>query len=191
MEKPANRNGKSAVLHLLFQHFSASLRQLQGNSDMASEIRPRARADELVVRDMETEVLIYDLNKDEAITLNPFAAAVWRACDGSSGVASLSAKLQDQMPDSHVSEESVWRALDMLSRCDLLQEHIAPPVQRDRRELIKAMGIGAAAVPMVAMIAVPAAAQGASCGCSTPGDCITQTSCPSTVNCNGAGMCAP
>lgn len=191
MEKPANRNGKSAVSQLLFRHFSASLANQQGSFAMGSEIRPRARADELVVRDMESEVLIYDLNKDEAITLNPFAAAVWRACDGTSGVAGLSAKLQDQMPGSRVLDESVWRALDMLSRCDLLQEPVVPPVYRDRRDMIKALGIGAAAVPMVAMIAVPAAAQGASCGCVTPGDCIVQVSCPSTVNCNGAGMCAP
>ena len=191
MQKPANCNGNSAVLRLLFQRPYATLGKQQGSFAMASEIRPRARADELVVRDMETEVLIYDLNKDEAITLNPFAAAVWRACDGNSSVAGLSAKLQDQMPGSHVPEETVWRALDMLSRCDLLQEHIAPPVNRNRRDLVKTLGMGAVAVPIVAMISVPAAAQGASCGCVSPGDCIVQVSCPSTVNCNGAGMCAP
>jgi hypothetical protein len=29
------------------------------------------------------------------------------------------------------------------------------------------------------------------CGCFSPGDCISQTSCPSTVNCNGSRTCAP
>lgn len=29
------------------------------------------------------------------------------------------------------------------------------------------------------------------CVCVNPGDCITQTSCPSTVNCNAMGQCAP
>ena len=29
------------------------------------------------------------------------------------------------------------------------------------------------------------------CGCVNPGQCITQTACPSTVNCNGSGICAP
>lgn len=29
------------------------------------------------------------------------------------------------------------------------------------------------------------------CSCVNPGDCITQTGCPSTVNCNGMGVCAP
>jgi len=158
---------------------------------MASEIRPSARADELVVRDMDSEVLVYDLNKDEAITLNPFAAAVWRACDGTRSVAGLVAKLRDQMPGDLVTEDSVWRALDMLSRCDLLQQQVVAPAHRSRRDLVKALGKGAVAVPIVAMIVVPTAAQAASCACVSPGDCIVQVSCPSTVNCNGAGVCAP
>ncbi len=158
---------------------------------MEAEIRPLARADELVVRDMDSEVLVYDLNKDEAITLNPFAAAVWRASDGTSTVAGLTAKLQGQMPDDHVPEDSVWRALDMLSRCDLLQDRVVAPVQHGRRDLVKAMGKGAALVPFISMIVVPTPAQAASCACTAPGDCISQTSCPSNVNCNGSGMCAP
>lgn len=158
---------------------------------MEAAIRPLARADELVVRDMDGEVLVYDLNKDEAITLNPFAAAVWRACDGTSSVAGMTVKLQDRMSGEYVPQESVWRALDMLSRCDLLQELVVPPVSHSRRDMVKALGMAAAAVPIVAMIVVPTPAQAASCGCVSPGDCIVKTSCPSTVNCNGGGMCAP
>lgn len=30
-----------------------------------------------------------------------------------------------------------------------------------------------------------------SCTCVNPGQCLTQTSCPSTVNCNAMGQCAP
>lgn len=158
---------------------------------MTSEIRPLARADELVVRDMDSEVLIYDLTKDEAITLNLFAAAVWRACDGTRDIDSLMATLHAQMPGDVVTDESVWRALDMLSRCDLLQERVVAPAKRSRRELVKALGMGAVAVPIVAMIIVPTPAQAASCGCSLPGDCLSKVSCPSTVNCNGLGVCAP
>lgn len=158
---------------------------------MTSEARPLARADELVVRDMDSEVLVYDLNKDEAITLNPFAAAVWRACDGTASVADLTAKLHEQMPGDLVTEQAVWRALDMLSRCDLLEEAVVAPAQPSRRDLVKAMGKGAVAVPIVAMIVVPTPAQAASCACVTPGDCLAQVSCPSTVNCNGSGVCAP
>lgn len=158
---------------------------------MTAEIRPLARADELVVRDMDSEVLIYDLNKDEAITLNLFAAAVWRACDGTRDMQGLVEKLHSQMPGDLVTEESVWRALDMLSRCDLLQDRVVVPVNRSRRDFVKALGKGAVAVPIVAMIVVPTPAQAASCGCMTPGDCLSQPSCPSSFNCNGLGVCAP
>jgi hypothetical protein len=158
---------------------------------MALDQKPLARADELVVRDMESEVLVYNLASDEAISLNLFAAAVWRACDGSRSVANLMAKLHEDMPGDLVTEAAVWQALDMLSRCDLLQQPVMTPVNHGRRELMKALGKGAVAVPIVAMISVPAAAQAASCGCVSPGDCITQTSCPSTVNCNPSGVCAP
>jgi hypothetical protein len=158
---------------------------------MPTEARPLARAEELVVRDLDSEVLVYDLEKDEAITLNYFAAGVWRACDGTRSVAGIVAKLQDQMPGDIVTEAAVWRALEMLSRCDLLQDRVVAPVQRSRRDIVMALGKGAVAVPLVAMIAVPAPAQAASCGCSAPGHCLTQTACASTVNCNGGGVCAP
>lgn len=158
---------------------------------MGFEQKPLARADELIVRDMESEVLVYNLANDEAISLNLFAAAVWRACDGTRNVASLTAKLHETMPGDVVTEAAVWRALDMLSRCDLLQQQVTVPVNQGRRDLVKALGMGAVAVPIVAMIAVPTAAQGASCGCASPGNCISQSSCASSVNCNGSGVCAP
>ncbi|MEJ6009356.1 PqqD family peptide modification chaperone [Novosphingobium aquae] len=158
---------------------------------MAFDIKPLARAEELVVRDMDDEVLVYDLASDEAITLNLFAGTVWRACDGTRDVAGLMDKLHQDMPGDLVTEAAVWQALDMLSRCDLLQQRVMAPANRDRRTLVKALGIGAVAVPIVAMISVPTAAQAASCACVNPGGCITQTACPSTVNCNPSGVCAP
>jgi Coenzyme PQQ synthesis protein D (PqqD) len=158
---------------------------------MKAEIKPRARADELVVRDMDSEVLVYDLDKDEAISLNPLAAAVWRSCDGTRSVAQIAEKLEDEFTGDQVPEGSVWRALDMLSRCDLLEERVAVPVDSSRRDLMMAMGKGAALVPFVTMIVVPTPAQAASCGCIAPGDCFIQAACPSMVNCNGAGVCAP
>jgi hypothetical protein len=158
---------------------------------MALGIKPLARTDELVVRDMDDEVLVYDLASDEAITLNLFAGAVWRACDGTRDVAGLMAKLHEDMPGDVVTETALWQALDMLSRCDLLQQRVEAPADLDRRKLVRALGMGAVAVPIVAMISVPSAAAGASCACVAPGDCLVQTSCPSTVNCNASGMCAP
>lgn len=40
-------------------------------------------------------------------------------------------------------------------------------------------------------ICVGSSAMTCTCMCVNPGQCLTQTSCPSTVNCNGSGVCAP
>jgi len=191
MQNGAKFNGSFAQRPLAFAGPLLHPVQERGTQTMALQQKPHARADELVVRDMDSEVLIYDLNKDEAITLNFFAAAVWRAADGTRDVTGLTAKLHDAMPGDLVTEDAVWRALDMLSRCDLLQEPVMAPTDRVRRAFVKTLGVGVVAVPIVAMISVPSAAQAASCGCVSPGNCLTQTSCASTVNCNGGGICAP
>ena len=98
--------------------------QLLESSVSGRHCEVRVRDNELVVRDLDDEVLVYDLNKHEAITLNPFAAAVWRACDGTRSASELTAMLQQDLPANDVPEESIWRALDMLSQCDLLEERV-------------------------------------------------------------------
>ena len=71
---------------------------------MGLEQKPLARADELIVRDMEGEVLVYNLANDEAISLNLFAAAVWRACDGTRSIADLTSRLRETMPEAAISD---------------------------------------------------------------------------------------
>ena len=44
--------------------------------------RPKARAEGVVVRELDEEVLVYDLDTHRAVCLNGAAAAVWRLCDG-------------------------------------------------------------------------------------------------------------
>src|SRR5262245_18504542 len=44
--------------------------------------QPRAKTSELVVKKVGEELLVYDLARHKAHSLNRVAAAVWRACDG-------------------------------------------------------------------------------------------------------------
>jgi hypothetical protein len=90
-----------------------------------------------------------------------------------------------------------------------------------RREIIRKIGLGSmVALPIVSSIIVPTAASAASClsafqsctvgiccpdsicaptvmgdvctcQCANPGQCLTQTGCPSTTNCNASMLCAP
>src|SRR5579864_3203567 len=54
---------------------------------------PVARSESLIVEELDEEILVYDQLNARAHCLNGTAARVWRACDGSTSVADLSAQL--------------------------------------------------------------------------------------------------
>jgi hypothetical protein len=151
-------------------------------SESLSSWRPRARSGGLVVRELEGEVLVYDLERHRAVCLNSSAAAVWRSCDGRTDVANLSAALAA----GQGGEEVVWLALEQLARDQLLEERpprAAGARRVTRRELIRRLGLAAAAsLPLVTSIVAPTPAQAASC--KPPGD-----PCTSSLECC-SGLCA-
>lgn len=145
---------------------------------------PIARTEDLITRDMEDEVLVCDMQRDEAITLNLFAARVWRACDGKSSVVAITRNLAAATPDAGIDEAAVWQALAMLEKSNLLQDRlVTPPAMLNRRNMLR-YGIGAAAV--VSMVALPNVAHASTClaaGVSNPGCvascCSFSCGCPS------------
>src|SRR4030095_5689768 len=99
---------------------------------------PQARRDQLVVRELPDEVLIYDLVRDKAHCLNQSAAAIWRLCDGQTTPAQIAKKLEKELgtPDERV----IWLALEELGKQHLLDERVRwpaalPPLSR--REAIR------------------------------------------------------
>jgi hypothetical protein len=150
--------------------------------------RPIARKSGLVVQEMPDEVLVYDLNTNKAHCLNQTAATVWQACDGNKSISDIAADFGDG------NEDLVWLAIDQLSENNLLETQVTSKFKgQSRREVIKKIGLASiVAVPVIASLVAPQnALAAASCACVSPGDCLTQTSCPSTTNCNGSGTCAP
>ena len=141
--------------------------------------RPRARQEGLVVRELDGETLVYDLDAHRAHCLNETAAFVWRRCDGEHAPASIAAGLDYE-------EEVVWHALEELWKLDLLEGDEAPVHEKviSRRLLLKRIGVTAAvALPLAATIAVPAASAG-SCT-PTCGACEdTSTCCPGLTCCS-------
>jgi hypothetical protein len=119
---------------------------------------PKAKTERLIVREIDTETLVYDRGRAAASCLNQFAARVWRECDGETSVAAIAAALVED-------ERAVWLALHQLTKAQLLTEAIVfPPdmsAAKSRREIGGRLGLGAAAV--VASIVVPMPAQAASC----------------------------
>jgi hypothetical protein len=176
---------------------------------------PVARTDELVQQNVDNEVLVYDLRSDKAFCLNDTSAKVWKLCDGTRDIPAITNELGNKS-----SDDAVWLALDQLKQHGLLLSNYEADPRFDgvsRRNVIKKIGLASAiAIPAVFSLVAPSSVfalscgdSGASCGspatccsnvcfgsqcicgCVNPGDCLTQTLCPSTVNCNMNGICAP
>ena len=130
---------------------------------------PLARSARLVVKELDGELLVYDLDRDRAHCLNESAALIWQLCDGRTTLAEISSKLE-KITGHAIEQEFIWLAIDQLGRYNLLIERLEWPtdVQRiSRREAVRRIAMGAAgALPIVISITAPRPAQAASCKAS-------------------------
>lgn len=154
-------------------------------------ILPLARKKSLIIKELPTETLVYDLETDKAHCLNEAAARVWKNCDGRQTVAQLR-ELTEKETDSPVPEEMVWLALDQLEKFRLLETPINQPPHlssMSRRQVIRLVGAAAIAVPVITSIVAPRPAQAASllppgACCGSPNDCASN-SCVQNPTCIG------
>lgn len=149
-------------------------------------LTPRARTEGLVVQNLEDEVLVYDLERHKAHSLNRTAAIIWRHCDGRTTLEELARLLKTELK-TEVDEELVCFALEQLGRDHLLEERAQLPMngaRMSRRALMLRLGMAAALVPLVTTISAPTANAATSCvGVPCPGG-----TCPGICICN-AGTC--
>ena len=160
---------------------------------MNNPINPMARQKGLVVQEMPDEVLVYDLDSNKAHCLNQSAAFVWKSCDGKNSITDI-VKEFETSGAGKVSEDLVWLAIDQLNEKGLLANQISPRFKgQSRRQVLKTIGLASmVALPVVASLVAPQNALGSvSCACSGVAACASQNQCPSQVNCNGSGVCAP
>ncbi len=151
------------------------------NTDI-SRVVPQARRDGIIIKDFEGEVLVYDLERDQAHCLNSLAGKIWRHCDGRSTLSEIAASLSHQ-GGAPVDDGVVLLGLEELRRSHLLLEPKTPSqwfqvAGMSRREAVRRIGLGAAvALPLVASMVVPTAVEAAvSCGgrckaCNTAAEC--------------------
>jgi hypothetical protein len=156
---------------------------------------PRARRNQLVVKELADETLIYDETNHQAHCLNQTAAFVWSNCDGRKTISKLARLLKEEM-GAAVPEETVLLALRQLHDSRLLDTSVSRPTwapQTSRRALIRTMGIAAAVtLPLITSVHAAAAAAAASCrtggqSCSPPNS--NPGNCCQGFNCNGQGIC--
>jgi hypothetical protein len=158
---------------------------------------PRARKDGLVIKELASETLVYDLERDEAHCLNQTAGMVWQLCDGRTTVTKMASLLSEQL-DTHINEDVVWLAMKQLQRFHLIESYdrvaVGTPLV-SRRNLVLKYAPAALALPLILSISAPTAAQASTnpacavppfplgCPCGNDVDC-------QSANCN-AGVCGP
>jgi hypothetical protein len=139
-----------------------------------------ARQKGLVVVDLADEVLVYDLDRHRAHSLNRAAAVVWRHCDGQNRVTEMAGLLAETVALPR-DEELVWLVLRRLGKAHLLQERLEPPVngvRSSRRELMRKLAMIGGVALVSSIIAPKAEATGSACmpgSCVKPGKCCFDT----------------
>jgi hypothetical protein len=150
-----------------------------------------ARQSDLVVKPVaDDEVLVYDLSRHRAHSLNAVAAAVWRRCDGRTDASAIAAAIRGT-EGLGVTEETVRYALAQLGRARLLMGP-APEPGLTRRDWLRRLGTTAAiSVPVVTSIVAPTVAHAQSVTCLPAfAQCQLNAECCSG-GCDVNGFCAP
>ncbi len=85
-------------------------------------MKPIARRNDLVVKEVTGELFINDLRNEKAICLNPTSAYVWQKCDGRKGSDEIAEEMQNEL-GVPVSERLVSFVIDFLSTEHLLENY--------------------------------------------------------------------
>lgn len=152
---------------------------------------PVARKEGLVIQEMPTEVLVYDLETNKAHCLNQTAAIVWKSCDGKNTVSDISSLLSSTINGNPVQEDMIWLAIDQLNDKNLLETPISPQFSNGstRRDVIKKVGLAAViALPVISSLVAPKAAHAGST-CTPGGACTTNADCTAPCTCQN-NVCA-
>ncbi len=163
---------------------------------------PMARKEGLVIKEIDDEVLVYDLNRDQAHCLNASAALIWRHCDGKTSISQLAATLGLETGVT-ADKNVILMGLKDLTRIHLLEndslrDYPALGTGISRRDAVKRIGLAAGiALPLVISISAPTPVQAAvSCGarckpCSSGADCCSGVCIDTPSGCNpGTRRCA-
>ncbi|HEV2883994.1 MAG TPA: PqqD family protein [Pyrinomonadaceae bacterium] len=149
------------------------------------EYLPEARREGIVTREVDGELLVYDLTRDKAHCLNPTAALVWKSCNGRRDVDELARSLGKEL-GRPVDKTIVQLTLNQLSSNHLLTKKFEVPLfapDLSRRALVTRLGVAAVLLPLITTITAPTALANVSCGQPCTGG-PGQGSCPSGCVCS-------
>jgi hypothetical protein len=140
-------------------------------------VRPKARSG--VVQKLGDEVLVYDPLTHTAHCLTETAAAIWKLCDGHSGVQEVIVQLESQCHLT-LKEDVVLMVLQQLGNAGLLLKPFELELDRvSPRQALHRIGRAAAlTLPFVVSVAVPTPSEAVSClpggaTCTHNSDCCS------------------
>ena len=155
-------------------------------------MKPVARRDGLLPRELPDELLVYERDEHRAHCLNRTAAAVFKHADGTRTVVDLALVLAPE-GDRSAGEAIVEEALARLSEAGLLEGEPAG-AGWSRREVVRRVGIGAAILlPAIASVVAPTPAEAAATcvtSCAGKPQGTPCTSFPPTNPCTATCSCA-
>jgi len=126
---------------------------------------PKTRSTRIFVQELPSELVVYDVERNEVHCLNGTAARVWTLCDGERTVAEIAQQLGTDL-EPQAAETLVWIALDQFAEKHLLEEASPPalyrPADMTRRQMVLRVGLIVGLLPMVDSIIAPPAALAAS-----------------------------
>jgi Coenzyme PQQ synthesis protein D (PqqD) len=137
-----------------------------------------------ISRQLQDELIVYDLGTDRAHSLNHTAGEVWKLCDGKTTVPEMVARLDPMLPG--IDNQVLLATLVELQKAGLLEKtsfSLSQDSSRSRRDILRKIGkLAVVAVPVVTSIAVPTPAMAASCfqvghTCNTNGQCCPPLRC--------------
>lgn len=143
-------------------------------------MRPERRTDDLFVRELDGEVLVYDDRTGKAHSLNATAAQVFHLCDGTQSLDDLAAAVAtEQRVGLNDAAAMVDLALEQLSQRGLLTADITRASgdrRMTRRGLIRNLAIAMVAIPVIVSLAAPApvaasSLQSDNSGCTSNDQC--------------------
>ncbi len=156
-----------------------------------AEFQPAARHEGIIFKEVDGELLIYDMERNKAHCLNSTAAFIWQHCDGRTNVTELTRAVSTAL-ETAFDETVIELALTQLSRDHLLREtYKGSPGVADfsRRALVRRLGVGAVLLPLITTINAPIALAATSDCVPSGGACTDGGSpCCGATSCQG-GTC--
>ena len=154
-----------------------------------AEFLPAARSEGIICKQIDGELLIYDLDRNKAHCLNSTAAFVWQHCDGQTSLTELARAVSTALQTPY-GEAVIEMALTQLGRdhllCETPEEVVA---DLSRRALVRRLGLGAVLLPLITTITAPTALAATSTCVPSGGACTdVGPPCCGATSCQG-GIC--